>query len=325
MKKKILLILSFVALTVICKSQIITDYDGNNYNTVTIGTQIWMKENLKTTHYNNGDSIGTTYPTTLSIQGITNPKYQWPCNGEKDSVSRYGRLYTWFTVTDARGVCPIGWHIPTETEFLNLDTLMQANYNIFPPTPSYTKALSDTIGWGLLDSVANNGAPGSIDHPQLRNITGFSARGAGHREYNGQYVYTTTGQKAAFWSSTNYNSTNAKRFYFMNSAYCNYAIDPDAKKYGFSARCTKDIVTSQSDIIKEKSLNIYPNPAHNKLEIDGLANSTIEIIDLQGHLVMSHKATSTKMTLDISKLSNGFYTIRILTNNNIIVSKFIKQ
>ena len=325
MKREAVLLLCFFVLTQLCNSQTITDYDNNVYNTVTINTQVWMKENLKTKHFNNGDSLGTTYPSTLSISGISNPKYQWPCNGSEDSVVKYGRLYTWYTISDTRGVCPSGWHIPTETEFMILDTFMNSNYNIFPSTPSYTKALSDLIGWNALDSNTYPGAPGSLDYPQLRNISGFSGRAAGHREYNGQFVYTTLGQKAAFWSFTNYNSTNAMRFYYMNNAYCSDAIGPDAKKYGFSVRCIKDAIPNHLDENNKNLFNIYPNPTFNNLTIEGIANTLVEIVDLNGKIIKTINVLTTKVLIDLSQLNNGIYIIKAKSEKNIIVKKIIKQ
>lgn len=89
---------------------IVTDIDGNVYHTVTIGTQVWMVENLKVTKYRNGDLIGTTTPATLDISGEAEPKYQWVYDGKESNVSTYGRLYTWYAITDNRNVCPKGWH-----------------------------------------------------------------------------------------------------------------------------------------------------------------------------------------------------------------------
>jgi hypothetical protein len=86
----------------------ITDIDGNVYNTVSIGGQCWMKENLKTTKYRNGESIGTTSTATLDISSETTPKYQWAYEGNESNVATYGRLYTWFAITDSRNVCPDG-------------------------------------------------------------------------------------------------------------------------------------------------------------------------------------------------------------------------
>ena len=91
-----------------------TDIDGNNYTSVLIGSQTWLKENLKTTKYLNGDAIPTT---TADVSGETNPKYQWAYNNDEGNVSTYGRLYSWYTVTDSRNICPTGWHIPSDTEW----------------------------------------------------------------------------------------------------------------------------------------------------------------------------------------------------------------
>ena len=75
---------------------VIKDADGNVYTSVTIGTQVWMKENLKTTKYGNGDLIGTTTPATLDISLESTPKYQWAYEGNESNVNTYGRLYTWY-------------------------------------------------------------------------------------------------------------------------------------------------------------------------------------------------------------------------------------
>jgi uncharacterized protein (TIGR02145 family) len=96
------------------KAQNVKDIDGNNYKTAAIGTQIWMVENLKTTRYNNGDSIGTINPITLDITTESTPKYQWAYDGNENNISTYGRLYTWFAACDIRNVCPSGWHVPTD-------------------------------------------------------------------------------------------------------------------------------------------------------------------------------------------------------------------
>jgi uncharacterized protein (TIGR02145 family) len=101
-----------------------TDQDGNVYTSVTIGTQVWMVENLKTTKYRNGDLIGTTTPATLNISAEATPKYQWAPNYAESIVTTYGRLYTWYAVTDTRNVCPTGWHVPTNVEWSILTTFL---------------------------------------------------------------------------------------------------------------------------------------------------------------------------------------------------------
>src|SRR5664280_2965928 len=99
----------------------VRDGDGNLYNTITIGTQVWMAENLKATKYLNGEIIGTT---TANILEESSPKYQWAYGNDENNVPTYGRLYTWYAVTDSRSVCPTGWHVPIDTEWNALTTYL---------------------------------------------------------------------------------------------------------------------------------------------------------------------------------------------------------
>ncbi len=100
-----------------CGNQI-NDIDGNTYNTVLIGTQCWMKENLKTTTYANGTPIPNVTDNT-AWQNLTTGAYAWYENeiGWKDS---YGALYNWYTTVDANGLCPTGWHVPAQSEWTDL-------------------------------------------------------------------------------------------------------------------------------------------------------------------------------------------------------------
>ncbi len=122
-----------------------TDIDGNVYNTVTIGTQVWMAENLKTTRYRNGDIIGTTIPATLDVYHETNPKYQWAPNGDENNVALYGRLYTWYATIDSRGICPIGWHVSTDADWVTLKDYVRTNLDTFGSLQKALEALP--AGW----------------------------------------------------------------------------------------------------------------------------------------------------------------------------------
>src|SRR5664280_2654185 len=96
----------------------IYDIDGNLYNLVTIGTQVWTGSNLKTTKFSNGDPIPTTASVSTDISGETAPIYQWLDMEPSllDISSTYGRLYTWFAASDSRNVCPTGFHVPLSSE-----------------------------------------------------------------------------------------------------------------------------------------------------------------------------------------------------------------
>jgi uncharacterized protein (TIGR02145 family) len=197
----------------------VTDVDGNVYNTVTIGTQTWMIENLKTTRYRNGDLIGTTLPATLDIHLESTPKYQWVYEGNESNVSTYGRLYTWYAVTDTRNICLIGWHLPNNIEWTTLTTFLGG----------------ENVAGGKLKETGmthwispNTGAT---------NETGFSALPGGGRDSYGGFF--DVGRNGGWWSSDDYNTNSAWYFYLYND-YNNVNKPSDSKSNGYSVRCLKD-------------------------------------------------------------------------------------
>lgn len=213
---------------------IIQDADGNIYNTITIGTQVWMKENLKTTKYRNGELIGTTTPETLDISYESTPKYQWAYDGNESNVAAYGRLYTWYAVTDSRNVCPTGWHVPTDEEWTTLtDYLANNNYGYGGNGNQIAKAIAATKGWSA------NGTAGNVGNDQeSNNSSGFTALPGGYRFDAG--TFTNFGFYCIWWSATEYNVTYAWS-HFMTS-YSSFVTKSyySNKLYGFSVRCIKD-------------------------------------------------------------------------------------
>jgi uncharacterized protein (TIGR02145 family) len=199
------------------------DADNNLYNTVVIGTQIWMAENLKTTKYLNGDLIGTTTPSTLNISGESEPKYQWAYDGNESNVATYGRLYTWYAVTDSRNVCPTGWHVSTDAEWTTLINYLGG----------------ESVAGGKLKETGfthwitpNTGAT---------NETGFTAHPGGYRKdgYDGVY-YNGVGYYGYWWSSSTEGFTVDALGMTMG---CNNAYVSRInfyKQYGFSVRCLRD-------------------------------------------------------------------------------------
>jgi uncharacterized protein (TIGR02145 family) len=166
------------------KSDAITDNDGNYCNIVTIGTQVWMAENLKTTRYRNGDLIGTTTPVTLDISAEATPKYQWAPKGDESNVAIYGRYYTWYTVTDTRNVCPTGWHVPGDAEWNTMINFLGA----------------DNAGGKLKETGTTHW---QTPNAGATNETGFTAIASGFRESHGgggaTQIATTSGH---WWSVT---------------------------------------------------------------------------------------------------------------------------
>src|ERR1035437_40951 len=122
----------------------VTDIDGNVYHTVTIGSQVWMVENLKTTRFLNGESI-PNITDNYSWATLSTGAY---CDYDNltDNSSNYGHLYNWFAVVDSRKIAPTGWHVPTDAEWIILQNYLLANgYNYDSTTTDnkYAKSLAD--------------------------------------------------------------------------------------------------------------------------------------------------------------------------------------
>jgi uncharacterized protein (TIGR02145 family) len=197
------------------------DGDNNHYTTLQIGTQTWMAENLKTTKYLNGDLIGTTVPATKNILSESNPKYQWSYDGNESNVATYGRLYTWYTVADNRGVCPAGWHIPTDAEWTTLT--------------DYLGGASIASGKLKESGLAHWGSPNTGS----TNETGFTALPGGARSYDGTFFYIQYG--GTWWGSTLHTQTDSYgRGMVYNGVDVGYTYGANEQKAGFSVRCVKN-------------------------------------------------------------------------------------
>jgi uncharacterized protein (TIGR02145 family) len=218
----------------------VTDIDGNIYNTVGIGAQVWMAENLKTTKYRNGNLIGTTNPATLDISGEVTPKYQWAYDGNEINVPTYGRLYTWFAVNDSRNVCPTGWHVPTDAEWTILENYLIVNgYNYDGTTigNKIAKAMGATTNW---NPSPNEGAVGNYtDYLTYRNKSGFTGLPGGIRNYNYIPAFQNLGEAGFWWAATEYDVTDAI-YRIINNYNIGFYPGDYNKKQGFSVRCLKD-------------------------------------------------------------------------------------
>lgn len=196
----------------------ITDYDNNVYETVKIGSQLWMAKNLRTTHYLNGDLIGTTSPSTLDISGESSPRYQWAYNGDENNVSAYGRLYTWYAVTDSRKVCPSGWHVSTDTEWTTLINYLGGG---------------DVAGGKLKETGTSHW---QSPNAGATNESCFTALPGGTRSMDGTFYYIR--ESTYWWSSTEFNTNEAwARYNNIDDYVGRYQFN---KLYGNSVRCVKD-------------------------------------------------------------------------------------
>jgi uncharacterized protein (TIGR02145 family) len=209
----------------------ITDIDGNVYKTVRIGNQIWMAENLKVTHYRNGDPI-----TDGSILGDYSselaPKYRFVYNDDDLYADIYGLLYTWYVVADSRGIAPDGWHIPSDREYRELELYLGMN-------EADTGAVCSLEGNNIAGKLKETGfAHWYAPNSGATNESGFTALPAGYRRrFDKEFDYI--GSFACFWTSTAYDELNAwyRHLYYDKSGICRTR---NLKNYGFSVRCIKD-------------------------------------------------------------------------------------
>ena len=200
----------------------VTDIDGNVYETVQIGEQVWMAKNLKVTHYKNGDEIPTGYSNYDWISLSTGA---FAVYGDNESnADTYGYLYNWYAV-ETGNLAPEGWHVPTDDEWTVLkDFITNDGY-----AGIEGNALKE-VGyehWNYYNDDING-----------LDIYGFTGLPGGCRYgYNGNY--NLMGLYGYFWSSTENSSNNAwnRRLHYNNSeVHRNYTNKED----GFSVRCVRD-------------------------------------------------------------------------------------
>jgi uncharacterized protein (TIGR02145 family) len=197
------------------------DADGNIYNSVIIGKQTWMKENLRTTRYSNGDAI-PLFTGRLDWYYLVSPGYCYYDN-TLNNLNTYGAFYNWYTLDASsnghRNICPTGWHVPTYSDWSVLISYLGGD-------SVAADKLKETgeIHW----LNPNNGATNESD---------FSALPGGGRDYNGAYY--DIGSYGHWWSSTEFVDGGAWSLYLGNDTsrvYRQRRFEQD----GFSVRCIKD-------------------------------------------------------------------------------------
>lgn len=193
------------------------DIDGNVYHSVTIGTQVWMVENLKTTKFNDGTSIPFVSADT-QWANLSSAACCWQNLVDKNL---YGVLYNWEAVNTGK-LCPSGWHIPSDSEWATLST--------------YLGGLS--VAGGKLKEAGTS--HWSSPNTGATNISGFTALPAGIRNpYNGQYE--EIGTSCYYYSSSGYNAESDSYGWWLGSSWSNLKRGgTDHSRSGYSVRCIRD-------------------------------------------------------------------------------------
>ena len=206
----------------VCPTSTITDIDGNTYLTVSIINQCWMSENLKTSRYSNGVSIPIVTDATAWVSLATGGR-SWYDNDSTTYENPYGNLYNWYAVADNGGLCPNGWHVPTDAEWTTLTNYL-GGVNVAGGKMKST----GTTYW----NSPNTGAT---------NESGFSVFPAGLRYgLDGSGSFFSIKNIAFFWSASEFNNSLAwyRSLYNYNGNVDRY--NNTAKSYGASVRCLRD-------------------------------------------------------------------------------------
>ncbi len=210
----------------------VTDYDGNVYTTVQIGDQIWTVENLKVTHYRNGDPISNVTDGGGVWKGFSEGAYCY-YNNDIGNNEKHGALYNWNAVSDLRNIAPDGWHVPTDRDWAILKEYLRDNgYGFEGSGDDIAKSMAAKTNW---TSSVEAGAPGN--DLSINNSSGFSAFAGGYRHFRG--TFTNIGRSGFWWSTTDAITSNAYIYtidYWRN----NLGRYFGHKSGGYSVRLVRD-------------------------------------------------------------------------------------
>lgn len=189
-----------------------TDIDGNVYHTVKIGTQIWLVENLKVTHYRNGDPIPNITSNTAWIALTTGAYCQY--NNSSSNATIYGNLYNWYCVNDVRNIAPVGWHVATQADWKKLS--------------AYGSGALKESGFTHWNSP----------NTSATNSTGFTALPGGFRDYiSGSFLWLN---KIANWWLTEMSAPDYVGEWAINYNSTDIGVGSTGHAQGESVRCVKD-------------------------------------------------------------------------------------
>lgn len=198
----------------------VQDMEGNSYRTVKIGSQIWLAENLRSTRYQDGSEINTAFIP----------------DDDEENLLKYGRLYDWHDVSDARNICPVGWRVASDGDWKELERAI-----------GIPEEDIDKNGWRGDDDIAitlKDAQPDSMfkKFDQARvNQYGFSARPAGVK-WNSWYI--TQGMYSELWTSSNATEKEAYArtlaYSWWNAHKGEIRRETLSKNYMFSVRCVKN-------------------------------------------------------------------------------------
>lgn len=219
----------------------VTDYDGHVYATVQLGNQCWMRENLRVTHYADGTAL--QLGTTTDADG----RYYYYPDGSAAHVERYGLLYSWFTALNGakptedvpsglQGICPKGWHMPSNFEWMALEDFLgyKDEHRCGTDVNNVAKTMASQEGW-YLDVMTKAPECSIMDDPVANNSSRLNILPAGSF-WNSYYGF---GTNTGFWTASEGSDVTSPIHYLVNTN-ATVEINCTPKEAAYSVRCLKD-------------------------------------------------------------------------------------
>ena len=313
MKNRLLLLLSSCMLlagfasaqTWTCGDTLTDIRDNKQYGTVQIGSACWMKENLDYGQFATSITSSSTH-ADVTNNGIAEKYCQ---DNDSANCAIYGGLYDWnemmnYNPNNAQGICPNGWHVSTDAEWLAMIAASGGSISGFAGT-----------GGNALKAVGEGFGPNG----QGTNTSGFTARAGGDRDGFG--IFYGMGLRFIFWTST---PDTTKKMYML------YADDDTINRFGnaqtitgFSCRCVQDVISSgmRDGNGYDKLVSVFPNPAQNRvsINIDRLfVSADYSIYNATGQRVQSGGVNNPREVISVSQLAGGSYMLVVRIDDTII-------
>jgi len=290
-----LALILLVSVSAHSQSDSISDKEGHVYKTVAIGTHWWMAENLMVTQFANGDPI----PHLTNATEWANTEEGAYCyyGNRTNFADSYGNLYNWYTVEDERGLCPSGWHVATDADWITMEMFLGMS----------AEEAERMTAWRGTDE----GSKIKDESFGGNNSSGFTALATGYRDPAG--VFKAMGTDNDYWTSTPYDNEGQIEgvLHGLLNTQSSTVRNFHVPGYGFCIRCVRDEAVQVDKQVSQQRSQLFPNPAGDLLNVHHADGNHLTIRDLSGHTVLTESVTSAKHQVDMSQLAEGTYLVTI--------------
>lgn len=302
-------------------AQTVTDYDGNIYPVIRIGSQQWMGMNLRATHFSDGSPITDSGLDNWYYFPFDEPRYSWPYippDFTEDTLA-LGLLYNYPAAGDPRNICPEGWHVPTDAEWFDMIRFLD-------PLSDTLTTLESAIAGGMLKDTVLWIAPNT----GATNATSFAALPVGDIPASitpPAAYFCCSGGNTSWWCGGPAWVPGVICYYRYLSAF-EAGINRNTDNYsnGKSIRCVCDtlVTTAIHESGDRMQISLYPNPAQEHIMLDAGKQllGPVAVYDVFGTLVSRSFSLEATLRLDISGLADGLYFVEL--SRHAVRMKFIK-